>query len=92
MLVIIPPLPSAGSVLYAIKGLMVVAALALAGLFVFRFFQSYTVVLQTGVWWLAVPMLAFTSLVVWLAFNKRFWIAGAALIPLIGLNFCVQNA
>jgi len=91
MLIIIPPLPSMSTMLALIKGAMIVGAVALAGLFLFRFFQSYTVVLQTGVWWMALPMLALTALVVWLAFKRRLWIAGAALVPLIAVNFYVQS-
>lgn len=92
MLVILPPLPSVGTFLYFIKGFMIIGALALAGLFIFRFFESYTAVLQTGVWWMVIPMLALTVLVIRLAFKKRFWFAGAALIPLIAVNFYVQSA
>ena len=91
MLIIIPRLPSVSTMLGLIKAAMIVGAVALAGLFLFRFFQSYTVVLQTGVWWMALPMLALTALVIWLAVKRRFWLAAAVLVPLIAVNFYVQS-
>ena len=87
MLIVIPPLPSVGTVLYLVKGLLIIGALALAGLFVYRFFESYAVVLQTGVWWMALPMVALTALAIWLALKRRVWFAACALIPLVGINF-----
>ncbi|MEM1283990.1 MAG: hypothetical protein AAGH43_01250 [Pseudomonadota bacterium] len=92
MLIVIPPLPSSGTVLYFFRGFLILGAIALAGLFLFRFFQSYAVVLQTGVWWMAIPMLVLTALVIWLSIKKRFWFAAASLIPLIAINFYVQSA
>ncbi len=92
MLIVIPPLPSAGTILYFVKGFLILGALALTGLFLYRFFQSYAVVLQTGVWWMVVPMVLLTALTIWLALKKRFWLAAAALIPLVGVNFYVQSA